>query len=187
MKKKGQSSQAPSTRTGQGERQANQYDNTMPAQPHSEADISSGVAPIPIGSGGDDYQGPVPNSMDKVDDSHLGDATVPEVTEESTVNDQTSDAVVPMVRVYLMQSVRVAPHQSLVVPVQIERGWCETRPLLLQQDESEAKLSVDEALLQPDRDGRCHTVLTNLSGYTQRLGPGDVLGHVDQVEIVRLL
>ena len=28
-----------------------------------------------------------------------------------------------------------APYKSLVVPVQMEEGWCKTGPLLLQQDE----------------------------------------------------
>ena len=43
--------------------------------------------------------------------------------------------MVPMVRVYLTESIRVAPHYSVVVLVQMEDGWSKTDPLLLHQDE----------------------------------------------------
>ena len=123
--------------------------------------------------------------MDAVDGNHLRDATVPEALLEPAPNSQGSDAVVPMVRVYLIQPVRVAPRQSLVVPVQMEEGWYRAGPLFLQQDEEllSLQLSADEALLQPDANRRCHAVLTNLSGSTQHLEPGKILGQVEQVEV----
>ena len=69
------------------------------------------------------------------DASHHENAVVPEIQDAVTADSQESDAVVPMVRVYLMESVRIAPCYSIVVPVQMEDGGSKTDPLLLQQDE----------------------------------------------------
>jgi hypothetical protein len=65
----------------------------------------------------------------------LENAVAPEVQDAVTTDSQESDAVVPMVRVYLTESIRVAPHYSVVVLVQMEDGWSKTDTLLLHQDE----------------------------------------------------
>ena len=51
--------------------------------------------------------------------------------ESTTASQETEtadkvEAVVPMVRAYLIDSVRIAPHQSVVVPVQLGNGWNKT-------------------------------------------------------------
>ena len=144
-----------------------------------------GVASVDLASTANP-EGQSPMVMEPVDANHHENAVVPEIQDEVTTVSQWSDAVIPMVRVYLTESVRVAPHHSVVIPVQMEEGWSKTDPLLLQEDEEllSLRLSTDEALLQPDANGQSHAVLTNFSGATQCLSQGDDLGQVVQVEII---
>ena len=69
------------------------------------------------------------------------DAIVPDV-ESTTASQETEtadkgEAVVPMVRAYLIDSVRIAPHQSVVVPVQLRkntmlRSSCSSKSTVIQ-------------------------------------------------------
>ena len=61
--------------------------------------------------------------MEPADANHHENAVVPEIQDDMTTVSQQSDAVVPMVCLYLTESVRVAPCHSVVIPVQMEEGW----------------------------------------------------------------
>ena len=125
------------------------------------------------------------------------DAIVPDV-ESTTASQETEtagkvEAVVPMVRAYLIDSVRIAPHQSVVVPVQLGNGWNKTEEghnaeeFLLQQVDGETdpySLQTDDILIHPDSNGRSHAVVTNLSATTRNLEQGDVLGQIVPAEVV---
>ena len=180
--------------------QVNQPDVATPAAPalshNSAVDLriqpgslltqpDRGVASVDLASTANP-EGQSPMVTEPVNANHYENAVVPEIQDEVTTVSKQSDAVVPMVRVYLTESVHVAPHHSEVIPVQMEEGWSKTDPLLLQEDEEllSLRLSTDEALLQPDANGQSHAVLTNFSGATQCLNQGDVLGQVVQVEII---
>ena len=98
-----------------------------------------------------------------------------------------------MVRAYLIDSVRIAPHQSVVVPVQLGNGWNKTEEghnaeeFLLQQVDGETdpySLQTDDILIHPDSNGRSHAVVTNLSATTRNLEQGDVLGQIVPAEVV---
>jgi hypothetical protein len=89
--------------------------------------------------------------------------------------------------VLVMTSIRwLRTHKVLFFVVAGGRWVPKTDPLLLQQDKEllSLQLSTNDILLQPDANGRTHSVLTNFSGFTQCLKQGDILGQVVQVQVV---
>ena len=53
--------------------------------------------------------------------------------------------------------------------------------------ESLTRLSSNDTLLQPSRDGRNHVLISNFTGYTQSLKEGEIVGHVEEVDIIDML
>ena len=89
------------------------------------------------------------------------------------------EAKVPTVRVKLLQSVQLLPHQAVVAQVQLDSSHCRTEPLLLErsaQTEEDTGLQIEDALLQPSTNGRAQLVLSNPLGFTQSANQGLELG-----------
>lgn len=103
-------------------------------------------------------------------------STLPLASEESP------SATVPYIRVRLLQSVKVLPYQSKSVLVKVDdRG---TNPILVEYDaavEEATGLQVEDAIVSP-REGIAQLVVSNMSGFTQVVGEGEVLGKVTEVE-----
>lgn len=92
---------------------------------------------------------------------------------------KSNEAKVPTVRVRLLQSVRLLPHQAVVAQVQLDNTHKGSEPILLErsmQVEEETGLQIEDALLQPTVEGRAQMVLSNPSGFTQVVEQGLELG-----------
>ena len=95
-------------------------------------------------------------------------------------------AAVPLIRVRLLQSVKLLPCQSLSVLVKTHAGE-HKGPLLIEYDEAVEKatgLHVQDAMFTP-QDGVAPLVVSNPSGFTQAVGEGEELGKVMQVTVVQ--
>ena len=102
------------------------------------------------------------------------------------LNKEDNFASVPVVRVRLLQSVRVLPHQTRSVLVQVDAESCKG-PLLLeyQSDVEEATgLQVEDALLSPAKGGVAKLVVANRSGFTQVAQEGADLGEATEVTLI---
>ena len=111
-----------------------------------------------------------------------------EDTEEDEVlsNETRSTAMVPSIRVCLLQTVKVLPCQSRSVLVKLD-GSGPNDPLLLEYDETiknATGLQVEDTLLSPSGEGLARLVVTNRSEFTQVATEGDDLGGAARVTIV---
>ena len=101
--------------------------------------------------------------------------------------EQGGSAAATATRVHLVQSVCVPPHQSIAAEVTLESGRPRNASVLFVPDEaleSLTGLSSDDTLLQPSGDGRSHILISNFTGYTQSLKEGEIVGHVEEVDII---
>ena len=92
-------------------------------------------------------------------------------------------AQVPTVRVLLLQATRVPPHQSAVAAVQVDEQL-HKGPLLLESDpslEESTGLLVDTSLIQ---SGQSRVLISNPTGYTQKIEKGTQLGTAMRAKIV---
>ena len=96
----------------------------------------------------------------------------------------SSDGIVtvPLVRVSMLQSVRVLPHHSTLVTVKVDGEITTSGSLLLQPEESMAGLLVEESLVTVQNDSTAHVSLVNLTGFTQTIDSGTTVGTVSEVE-----
>ena len=98
-----------------------------------------------------------------------------------------ASAKVPLVRVRLVQSVRILPSQSAVVHVQLEKTRGVGGPLIVEPTrrfEDSNDLRFDHTLVEPGEDGYAQIVLTNPTGITLKLRPGTWVGRALGVEMV---
>lgn len=119
----------------------------------------------------------------------LGIVTYHPSIEPPAVPDRNSDveALVPTVRVRLVQSLRLPANQGAVVPVccDSEGGMAKLQsPLLVEPVPELGSLVVESAVVSPPRDGLTQMVVWNKSGFTQQLSKGAVLGVVDNAEVL---
>ena len=88
----------------------------------------------------------------------------PDVEAQPTPTIVSEEAVVPTVRVCLLQSVSVPAGQWALVPVRIDGACPSEGPLLLDSDSSVEQITglqmIEDALLQPDEDGFARLSLT---------------------------
>ena len=106
-------------------------------------------------------------------------------TLEATQDNQEQEAVVPMVRVNLLQSVYVLPHQSKVVEVTL----CDTTDAdgsyFLEPFSLDSGLQVAPSLLQVVPDKPVLAVVSNPSGISTMLEARDLLGMATPVDVVK--
>ena len=95
-------------------------------------------------------------------------------------------AIIPVIYVRLLQSVRLLPHQSETVLVHVEGKYFQ-EPLLFEYQprvEASLRLQVEDAVNSPAENGIARMVLANLSGFTQVAGEGYELGETSEVTVV---
>ena len=105
-------------------------------------------------------------------------------TPGSTEPSVTTEAKVPAVRVNLVQSVHLLPHQSQVVEVSLDCKEDLRQPLLLDGTKLSCGVGVDTSLINTDEDGRALTVLSNHTGCSVTVDEGSSLGVAVPVEPV---
>ena len=77
---------------------------------------------------------------------------------------QQPRAEVSSVRVSLVTSVRLLPHQAAVVPIQLPAECSLEGPPLPLEPDSRGELQMEDALVQPSKDGLAQVVISNRSG-----------------------
>ena len=128
---------------------------------------------------------PSPTSSTPESKSHPLDTSTPESpTLESAPPSHTTEAKVPAVRVNLVHSVHLLPHQSQVVEVSLNCQGDLKQPLLLDGSQLSCGVRVDTSLIDIDRDGRALTVLSNSTGCSVTVDEGSLLGAAVPVEPV---
>ena len=93
---------------------------------------------------------------------------------------------VKTVRVNMVQTVRFLPHQSLAVPVKIDRK--EKGTLLVEPDndlEAVTGLQVEDTLIRLTEEGLAHVVLSNMTGCSSCIQAGTMIGEAAEVDVVK--
>lgn len=109
------------------------------------------------------------------------------VLESDSEEDFEANAIVPMVRVWLVQSLRLPPCQCALARVGVENNQCNSNPLLLDNDqkiEESIGVHIGDALLQPSEDGIAYVLIATPTGFTQRMEVREVLGKAVQATVV---
>ena len=100
---------------------------------------------------------------------------------------QNEAARVPVVRVRLVDSVRLLPLQSMMATVELKKSQELDGPLLLEPTHrfSEAGgLQFGSSLVYPSKNRCAAVILTNPTGFTQKLKRGMWVGRASEAEIV---
>lgn len=95
-----------------------------------------------------------------------------------------SGANVPTVRVSLIQSVCLLPHQSAVVDVAVGPPGVRQEPLLLVPDAETGGLQVEDALLLPTKEGSALVVVSNPTGCSCFVERGTELGEATGITLI---
>ena len=106
------------------------------------------------------------------------------LTPEPTQTSATTEARVPAIRVNLVQSVHLLPHQSQVVEVSLDSQEDLQQPLLLDGTQLTCGVGAHTSLIDVDKDGRALTVLSNPTGCSMTIDEGSLLGVAVPVEPV---
>ena len=137
---------------------------------------------------GQDLSDNKPSTGDDESGVASDDTVVPDLSEMCTLTDlydSECDAVVPTQSVRLVRSVAIPPHQSVSVLIQTGIDRDSHGPLLVHPTgdiDKSTGVYMDDALVLPNQDGRSNVLVSNFTGFTQRLEEGDVLGQ--SVEVV---
>ena len=137
---------------------------------------------------GQDLSDNKPSTGDDESGVASDDTVVPDLSEMCTLTDlydSECDAVVPTQNVRLVRSVAIPPHQSVSVLIQTGIDRDSHGPLLVHPTgdiDKSTGVYMDDALVLPNQDGRSNVLVSNFTGFTQRLEEGDVLGQ--SVEVV---
>ena len=103
-----------------------------------------------------------------------------EGTQEESNQVPVEDTVVPTVTVSLIKSVRVLPGQSTTAIVKIGKVTPVGNSWLLESSTEELSdwvgVQMEDSLLDPSRGEQAKVRLTNMSGFTQKLDAGMILG-----------
>ena len=100
---------------------------------------------------------------------------------------ELEETAVLMVRVRLLQSIQLLPRQSSIVPVQIDCSHLSTSTVLLENDpamEAITGLKVTDALLDAAGTGPAHLLVSNHTGFTQKIEKGIVFGEAVMATVV---
>ena len=99
-----------------------------------------------------------------------------------------ADTLVPSVRVSLVQTLKIPANRSALVPVRVE---CTPQqgnlPMFVEGREGiekETGLVVEDAVVSTTADCLAQLVITNLSGFTQRLPEGTPIGCAEAVDVL---
>ena len=115
--------------------------------------------------------------------------TIPSAQEQSVVSlsEEEADpgAKVPTVRVSLVQSVYLLPHQSQVVEVSLDGQGDIKQPLLLSGSQLSCGVDVDTSLLDTTEDRVAYAVLSNTTGCSMAVDKGSCLRDALPVDVVQ--
>ena len=111
--------------------------------------------------------------------------TIIEDSDGSAKTEPGDDSMVPIISVRLVQSLRLPPGHCAVVPVSVD-GVTSEALKLVESDVScnQRGLELTDSLLQVHENGLTQMVVTNNSGFMQRVEPGTKLGHAVDVQVV---
>ena len=102
--------------------------------------------------------------------------------------EQLSQPQVPTVRVNLVQSVRLLPHQSKVVEVRLTPATSLNQPLLVEPlpipSCHEVPLEIDTALLRTTAEGIAKVIVSNSTGQACGMEGGSLIGNASIVHTV---
>ena len=100
---------------------------------------------------------------------------------------QTQATLVPSIRVSLVQSVKLLPNKSLTVPVRLDPSVAESHQTVMIEGErsfEKAGLITENALINYPHDGLTSLVINNMSGFTQRVTEGTIVGEAQAAEVL---
>ena len=100
-----------------------------------------------------------------------------------SVADPSWEAVVPMVKVQLIQSAKVLPQQGVLVTSKVEKALEGTWLLEPDPDLEDFGVCAQEFLLQTGGE-LVHLVLTNSTGIMQQFDKGTVVGTAEHVTVI---
>ena len=96
----------------------------------------------------------------------------------------------PCVRVSLVNSLKLPPVQSALVPVRVEGDFNPARQAMFVKSHGELEkdtgLIVEDALLSHPENGLTHIVITNLSGFTGNASAGTSVRVAEPVQVSSL-
>ena len=81
----------------------------------------------------------------------------------------------------------IPANKAVSVPVEVEEDCFRVGPLLLECDGSmpkERNLAVEETLFQPNEEGLGSLKVYNISGFTERMEEGTILGNAVEASMV---
>jgi len=97
------------------------------------------------------------------------------------------EAQVPLVRVHLVQTLNMLPHQSMGVTVRLD-GSCGNRDTLMVEPSNEisetAGVCLEAALINASSDGFAYLVLSNTNGVSCQIDENTCIGVVHEVSLV---
>ena len=96
----------------------------------------------------------------------------------------TVGAQVPTVRVRLVQTVNLLPHQGKMVQVRADPGFSEEGHMLLEPTPHGSGVQVDMAILQPTKEGTALVLIFNPMGCSCHLEQGSTVGDVSSAALV---
>ena len=91
-------------------------------------------------------------------------------------------AIVPMVRVSLVQSLRLPSEQSSLVRVKLEGAQDSEEPLIVEQGEELVGLQVESAVVSCSLDGYAHVLVTNQSDATLKVSKRTLVARAEAVD-----
>ena len=86
-----------------------------------------------------------------------------------------------------MQSLKLPPSQCALVPVKLESQTTVKDHMLLIEGEhllGDTGLILESAVVDTSRKGTTHLVITNMSGLTQRISEGTIVGEAQAAEVI---
>ena len=110
-------------------------------------------------------------------------------TEEETLETELTtptDTVVPLIRVHLIQTLRVPAHQWALAKIKTE-SELPAGPVVFQPEEDAEEawgVYLEDSLLEPGSDGCLEVPVANRSGFTQVIKAGEMLGGVVGASVV---
>ena len=103
---------------------------------------------------------------------------------ELTLEEASSEAKVPAVRMNLVHTAHILPHQGKLVEVSVEPSVDNKLLLLLEQTQLSCGVTVDASLLEVTEDGRAHAVLSNPTRISMTVEGESELGDASAVDVV---
>ena len=108
-----------------------------------------------------------------------------EAKNQTNTESSATESKVPLVKVSLVRTVNLLPHQSIIAQVQCSErsATCLVEPT--QCLEQETGVQVEATLIETDSDGIANLVLSNSNGYSCHVNGGKTVGLFHTVSMVK--